>query len=120
MNAEPKPASSTYSNQPLRYGWGSYKDDTMVIRRKNIVMEARGGAAAIPDPMIPDMNKRNLMNSILLASVAGSVGCLGGPFLYYFYPATSGSSGGGLTAKDANGDDVTLKSWMSNHKEGDR
>ena len=70
--------------------------------------------------MIPDMEKRNLMNLILLGSVGSTLATLGGPFLYYFYPAVSGEGSGGLTAKDANGDDVTLKSWKANHKPGDR
>ena len=60
------------------------------------------------------------MNYILLASVASAVGGLAGPYFYFFVPRTSGGGGGGLTAKDALGDDVTLKSWMANHKPGDR
>lgn len=46
--------------------------------------------------MIPDMEKRNLMNLILLGSVGATIGTLGGPFLYYFYPAMGGGSGGAL------------------------
>jgi|ERR1719182_777884 len=69
---------------------------------------------------IPDMEKRNLMNLILLGSVAATVGTLGGPFLYYFYPAGTGGSGGGLVAKDAVGDDVTFKGWLDSHQAGER
>ena len=106
-------------DQPLRFGWGSYTDDSMVIRRKSVAMQAR--AATAPEPeMIPDMEKRNIMNLILLSSVASAVGGLAGPFLYFFVPRTSGGSGGGLTAKDRDGNDVTLKGWMANHKAGDR
>lgn len=75
--------------------------------------------AAAENMMIPDMNKRNLMNLILLGSVAGSVGALGGPFLLYFYPAGTGGGGGGLAAKDRVGDDVKLSAWTAAHKPGD-
>ena len=64
--------------------------------------------------------KRNLMNLILLGSVAATVGTLGGPFLYYFYPAGAGGGGGGLVAKDAVGDDVTFKGWLDTHAAGER
>ena len=60
------------------------------------------------------------MNLILLGSVGATIGALGGPFIYYFYPNMGSGGGGGLVAKDANGDDVTLKSWMADHKDGDR
>ena len=66
------------------------------------------------------LQKRNLMNLILLGSVATTVGGLGGPFLYYFYPASSGDSGGALIAKDAVGDDVTFKGWLETHQAGER
>mmetsp|Transcript_17447 Transcript_17447/g.50974 ORF Transcript_17447/g.50974 Transcript_17447/m.50974 type:complete len:216 (-) Transcript_17447:296-943(-) len=72
------------------------------------------------DGAIPDMNKRNLMNLILLGSVGATVGGLGGPFLYFFYPASSGGGGGGLVAKDAIGNDVTFDGWLSTHGPGDR
>jgi len=119
MNAEPNGKSSTNGINPTMYGWGSLSDSSTRVStgRDSVVMQA---ALAENSSMVPDMAKRSLMNYILLGSLVGSLGCLGGPFLYYFYPATSGGGGGGLTAKDKNGDDVTLKSWMSSHKEGDR
>lgn len=70
--------------------------------------------------MIPDMEKRNLMNLILLGSLTATIGSLGGPFAYYFYPSVGGGGGGALPALDANGDVITLTSWKSNHKTGDR
>jgi len=70
--------------------------------------------------MIPDMNKRNIMNLILLGSVTCSVGILGGAFAYFFYPASSGSSGGGLKALDANGDIVKQTAWLKEHPDGER
>ena len=62
------------------------------------------------------MEKRNLMNLILLGSLASTVGTLGGPFLYYFYPSSVGGSGsGGLVAKDAIGDDVKAAAWTTKY-----
>jgi cytochrome b6-f complex iron-sulfur subunit len=127
MRAVPKDQESRQEPKPV--GWGSY-DDTMSFDRKGIVLGAKnrfslggGGGAAVEvveGPFIPDMEKRSLMNLILLGSIGASVACLGGPFIYFFYPAISSGGGGGLTAKDANGDDVTLKSWLETHKDGER
>lgn len=61
------------------------------------------------------------MNALLLASASLSVGSIGGSYIYFFVPPSSGGGSGGQVAKDRNGDDVTLKGWMPNHKgEGDR
>jgi cytochrome b6-f complex iron-sulfur subunit len=76
--------------------------------------------SAAADAFVPDAEKRGLMNLILLGSVAATVGCLGGPFLYYFYPAGAGGGGGGVIAKDANGDEVTFKGWLDTHQAGER
>jgi len=75
---------------------------------------------ATADDFVPDMQKRSLMNLILLGSIALTVGGLGGPFLYFFYPAGAGGGGGGLIAKDAVGDSVTFKGWLDKHPAGDR
>ena len=75
---------------------------------------------ASADAFVPDAEKRGLMNLVLLGSVAATVGGLGGPFLFYFYPPSSGGGGGGLIAKDANGDEVTFKSWLDTHQAGER
>ena len=65
---------------------------------------------------IPDMNKRHLMNTILLNSVYASCGTLLGGYLSFFYPKSSGGNGNGLTAKDKIGDDVKVDSWLKDHK----
>ena len=61
--------------------------------------------------MVPDMEKRNIMNLILLASVTAAVGGLAVPYALFFVPRTSGADAGGLIARDRNGDAVTLKGW---------
>lgn len=45
-----------------------------------------GGPQKGPDGFVPDMQRRTLMNYLLLASTAGPVGLLGGGFLFFFYP----------------------------------
>jgi len=76
--------------------------------------------AGSADAFVPDAEKRGLMNLILLGSVAATVATLGGPFIYYFYPAGLGGSGGGVIAKDALGDDITFKGWLDTHQAGER
>jgi len=79
-----------------------------------------GPMMASADGFVPDAEKRGLMNLILLGSVAATVASLGGPFIYYFYPAGVGGGGGGVIAKDALGDDVTFKGWLDTHQVGER
>jgi len=87
------------------------------VRAAPINASADAEAAA---PFVPDMEKRRLMNNILLGSTAATVGGLGGPFLYYFYPRTGGGGGGGLVALDAEGNEVTFEGWLKTHAPGER
>ena len=64
---------------------------------------------------IPDIQKRHLMNSILLKSVYLSCGSLLGGYLSFFYPVVNSDSSGGLVAKDKDGNDVLLDDWLKNH-----
>lgn len=70
--------------------------------------------------MVPDANKRTVMNLLLLGAAGLPVAALGGPFLYFFVPKSSGSAGGGVTAKDALGNDVKASAWLAKHPAGDR
>ena len=64
---------------------------------------------------VPDMPRRSTMNAILVGAVGVSTLGLAIPYLSFFVPAGSGGGSGGLTAKDALGDDVTLSKWKSTH-----
>merc|ERR1719183_18481 len=66
---------------------------------------------------VPDMNKRVLMNWILVGSAATTVAALGLPYVYFFYPRVSGG-GGGVIAADANGDAVITSKWLASHPAG--
>lgn len=61
--------------------------------------------------MVPEMNKRAIMNLVLLSSVGVTVAGLGVPFVLFFVPRAPKNDGGGLIALDRNGDKVTLKGW---------
>jgi cytochrome b6-f complex iron-sulfur subunit len=65
--------------------------------------------------MVPDMEKRNTMNLIVLAAATPVVGGLGLPYLYFFFPKGSGGAGGGVAAKDALGNDVKIVDWVKAH-----
>jgi len=61
--------------------------------------------------MVPSMEKRILMNYILLAGTAPTVGILGGAYIDFFIPRTPKGGEGGTLALDRNGDVVKLTSW---------
>merc|ERR1719382_626900 len=75
-------------------------------RSPSVVMS--GGA----DEFVPDMQRRTVMNLVLLAGAAVPVGWLGGGFVYFFVPPGGGGGGAGLVAKDALGNDVLASSWI--------
>jgi cytochrome b6-f complex iron-sulfur subunit len=66
------------------------------------------------------MNKRNIMNLILLGGISLPVAGLAGPYLLFFVPKSSGGGSGGQTAKDALGSDVKVNEWLATHAKGDR
>merc|ERR1719181_2645573 len=65
--------------------------------------------AAAADEFVPDMQRRTIMNLVLLGGAAVPVASPSG-----------GGGGGGLTAKDANGDDVKSEAWAKLHPYPDR
>jgi cytochrome b6-f complex iron-sulfur subunit len=69
---------------------------------------------------IPDQERRNLMNWILVGSAAGTVGGLAVPYLSFFVPPTSSSAGGAISAKDALGHDISATAYLASHAAGDR
>ena len=78
------------------------------------------GAAPTADDFVPDMQRRTIMNLVLLGGAAVPVGWLGGGFIYFFVPPSGGGGGGALTALDANGDAVKLTGWTKARQPGDR
>merc|ERR1719378_638830 len=67
---------------------------------------------AAADGFVPDMQRRTVMNLVLLAGAGVPVLWLGGVFVYFFVPPGGGGGGGGLVAKDSLGDDVLTAKWI--------
>ncbi|MFE1748178.1 cytochrome b6-f complex iron-sulfur subunit [Coleofasciculus sp. H7-2] len=69
---------------------------------------------------VPDMGRRQFMNLLTFGTITGTaLGALY-PVVKYFIPPSSGGTGGGLTAKDAIGNDVIVSDFLANHNAGDR
>ena len=71
--------------------------------------------AAAEGELVPDMQRRTIMNLVLLGGAGVPVLWLAGGFVYFFIPPSAGGGGGGLTAKDALGDDVKTAVWAKAH-----
>merc|ERR1711939_275696 len=73
----------------------------------------------IPAQDVPGMGRRQFMNLLTFGSVTGvALGALY-PVVNYFIPPRAAGSGGGTTAKDELGNNVTASGWLADHKEGD-
>lgn len=75
--------------------------------------------AAAAGGYVPDMNRRNIMNLLLVGAAGLPAASMAGAFAYFFVPQGSGGGGAGLTAKDALGNDVTQAGWLKTHQPGD-
>merc|ERR1719238_1265639 len=71
--------------------------------------------AASADGFVPDMQRRTIMNLVLLGGAGVPVLWLAGGFIYFLVPPSGGGGGGGLIAKDALGDDVLVEKWINEH-----
>lgn len=77
-------------------------------------------AQASERPDVPDMGRRQFMNLLTFGSITGvALGALY-PVVKYFIPPSTGGAGGGLTAKDALGNDVIVSDFLASHNPGDR
>ena len=69
---------------------------------------------------VPSMGRRQFMNLLTFGAVTGTaLGALY-PVVKYFIPPSSGSGSGGVTAKDALGNDILVSDFLANHKTGER
>jgi cytochrome b6-f complex iron-sulfur subunit len=68
----------------------------------------------------PDMGRRQFMNLLTFGTITGTaLGALY-PVVKYFIPPSSGGAGGGVTAKDELGKDVSVSKFLETHNAGDR
>lgn len=71
-------------------------------------------------PDVPGMGRRQFMNLLAFGGATGvALGALY-PVVRYFTPPSAGGSGGGVTAKDALGNDVSVSGFLNSHNPGDR
>jgi len=69
---------------------------------------------------VPDMGRRQFMNLLAFGTITGTfVGALY-PIVKFFIPPSSGGVGGGVTAKDALGNDIIVGDFLASHSAGDR
>ncbi|ALF52841.1 cytochrome b6-f complex iron-sulfur subunit [Fortiea sp. LEGE XX443] len=69
---------------------------------------------------VPDMGRRQFMNLLTFGTVTGvALGALY-PVVNYFIPPAAGGAGGGTTAKDSLGNDVSVSQFLASHNVGDR
>merc|ERR1719265_1690453 len=69
---------------------------------------------------VPDMDKRNTMNLLLVGAASLPVGALALPYALFFVPVSAGGGSGGSVAKDALGNDIKASLWLQVHRSGDR
>ena len=84
-------------------------------------MKVKCMATSIPaDDRVPDMEKRNLMNLLLLGALSLPTAGMLVPYGTFFVPPGSGGGSGGTPAKDALGNDVIASEWLKTHPPGNR
>merc|ERR1719240_1933743 len=69
---------------------------------------------------VPDMQRRTLMNLVVVAATAVPAGVLLGGFLYFFLPVLPSDSSAGQAVGDSDGNPVKLADWMKTHRNKDR
>ncbi|KAK9092286.1 hypothetical protein Syun_027197 [Stephania yunnanensis] len=77
-------------------------------------------ATSISADRVPDMEKRKLLNLLLLGAISLPTGFMLVPYASFFVPPGTGGAGGGIVAKDALGNDVIAEQWLKTHGPGDR
>ncbi|MEL4894112.1 cytochrome b6-f complex iron-sulfur subunit [Crocosphaera sp. Alani8] len=69
---------------------------------------------------VPDMGRRQFMNLLTFGTITGVAAGALYPVVKYFIPPSSGGAGGGVTAKDALGNDIVASNFIADHNVGDR
>jgi cytochrome b6-f complex iron-sulfur subunit len=69
---------------------------------------------------VPGLGRRQFMNLLTFGTITGVAAGALYPVVKYFIPPSSGGAGGGITAKDALGNDVIASEFLAAHKPGER
>lgn len=75
---------------------------------------------AAAEELYIDEERRFVMNLILLGSTAVTVGAMAVPYIAFFVPPGSGGGSGGVSAKDALGNDIFAQAYLKEKPAGDR
>jgi cytochrome b6-f complex iron-sulfur subunit len=70
-------------------------------------------------PDVPDLGRRQFMNLLTFGAVGSVAAGALYPVIKYFIPPSSGAAGGGVTAKDALGNDISVVEFTGSHNPGD-
>lgn len=93
----------------------------MMQKKYHLRMITSNKALINKDEFVPDMERRNIMNLILLfGGVLPAVGGLAVPYLLFFIPRGGDGAGGGMSALTKAGDPITFKGWINTHNIGSR
>jgi len=69
---------------------------------------------------VPDMQRRQFMNFIVVATTAVPALVLAGAYIWYIVPPVGGGGGAGQACGDIDGNPIKLSAWKTNHKDNDR
>lgn len=69
---------------------------------------------------VPGMGRRQFMNLLTFGTITGVAAGALYPVVKYFIPPSSGGAGGGVTAKDALGNDIIASEFVAGRNPGDR
>ena len=86
----------------------------------NVRRNAVATQMAADEGLYIDEERRFLMNLIVVGSGALTVGAIGIPYILFFVPPGAGGGAGGVPAKDALGNDIVAKEYLSTKPAGDR
>lgn len=84
-------------------------------KQRNVAARAAG---AMPGP-VPDQNKRNIVNLMLVGATGLPTVGLAIPYLSFFVPPKVGGEGGGMPAADKQGKIVMNSKYLETHPKGD-
>ena len=69
---------------------------------------------------VPNLGRRQFMNLLTLGAASGTIAGMLYPVIKYFVPPSSGGAGGGITAKNALGNDVIATEFVEANAPGAR
>ena len=107
-------------NKPAVKGLGLGTGRDRFSQRRSSSSVTCQAVSSIPADRVPDMEKRKLMNLLLLGAISLPTAGMLVPYGSFFIPAGSGGAGGGTYAKDKLGNDIKVEEWLQTHGPNDR